>query len=418
MPPICLDSDRIPIRRALLIAIRYSAERDGVVRLRLTHRDVRRLRARLVSEGYLEKNIVVLCDNSRLAPHLQPTKANIVREIKALVQDVQPGDRLVFYYAGHGYQLVSQQASEEDGLDEALLPSDHLGEPFDADGYPLHSYKEYRDQPQYRKIIDRLLIDDELRKLLVDPLPAGAHLTAIFDACHSKTMLDLSHYDCNSMWFPWCTKFRGYARSHLLPLRRRNACFTEGTMAEQVARSETRAPKRRPTPINTNLRSRTGSMSYNGSNGSHSTPWSLQNVLDADTTLCLSPKSDSECSGWCKPQSGPGVVDILSLSSTTDGDLAWDGEKNESMTSTLLDILDQCPGIALGPLVQELGHRIRAYCMKLHEHWTQQQKLKFDVTRKHQSLKDGESYEDDPMNLQTPHLGGMNRLNLQDTFTF
>ncbi|EIM89372.1 uncharacterized protein STEHIDRAFT_167179 [Stereum hirsutum FP-91666 SS1] len=42
------------------------------------------------------------------------------------------------------------------------------------------------------------IVDDDLRKHLVDPLPTGSRLTAIFDSCHSGTMLDLPHYRCNS----------------------------------------------------------------------------------------------------------------------------------------------------------------------------------------------------------------------------
>ena len=31
---------------------------------------------------------------------------------------------------------------------------------------------------------------------MVEPLPVGVCLTAIFDSCHSGTLLDLEHYDC------------------------------------------------------------------------------------------------------------------------------------------------------------------------------------------------------------------------------
>ncbi|KAJ3528873.1 hypothetical protein NMY22_g9239 [Coprinellus aureogranulatus] len=37
------------------------------------------------------------------------------------------------------------------------------------------------------------IIDDELYKALVDRLPAGCRLTAIFDSCHSGTVLDLPY---------------------------------------------------------------------------------------------------------------------------------------------------------------------------------------------------------------------------------
>ena len=34
-----------------------------------------------------------------------------------------------------------------------------------------------------------------LRERMVNTLPAGVSLTAIFDSCHSGTLLDLEHYD-------------------------------------------------------------------------------------------------------------------------------------------------------------------------------------------------------------------------------
>ena len=42
------------------------------------------------------------------------------------------------------------------------------------------------------------IVDDEMNALLVQQLPRGSRLTAIFDSCHSATALDLPNiYDCN-----------------------------------------------------------------------------------------------------------------------------------------------------------------------------------------------------------------------------
>ena len=38
-----------------------------------------------------------------------------------------------------------------------------------------------------------MIVDDELNRLLVNPLPPGVRLHAIVDACHSGTVLDLEH---------------------------------------------------------------------------------------------------------------------------------------------------------------------------------------------------------------------------------
>ena len=39
----------------------------------------------------------------------------------------------------------------------------------------------------------RMILDNKLRKRPVDPLPVGTHLTAIFDSCHSASVLDLPY---------------------------------------------------------------------------------------------------------------------------------------------------------------------------------------------------------------------------------
>ena len=38
-----------------------------------------------------------------------------------------------------------------------------------------------------------MIVDDELNRLLVNPLPPGVRLHAIVDACHSGTVLDLEY---------------------------------------------------------------------------------------------------------------------------------------------------------------------------------------------------------------------------------
>ena len=38
-----------------------------------------------------------------------------------------------------------------------------------------------------------MVVDDELNRLLVNPLPPGVRLHAIIDACHSGTALDLEY---------------------------------------------------------------------------------------------------------------------------------------------------------------------------------------------------------------------------------
>lgn len=85
-----------------------------------------------------------------------------------LVANVRPGDSLVFHFSGHGSQKVDDGGSDElDGFDETLCPLDYE--------------------------INGMILDDEINETIVRPIPRGAKLHAIMDACHSGTVLDLPY---------------------------------------------------------------------------------------------------------------------------------------------------------------------------------------------------------------------------------
>ncbi|TDL18712.1 hypothetical protein BD410DRAFT_792874 [Rickenella mellea] len=94
-----------------------------------------------------------------------------------LVKDARPGDHLVFAFSGHGSQTENYDGTELDGKDELIWPCD-----VEYDGY-----EDENDQP----VMSNYIKDDELKEILVDSLPQGVHFTAILDACHSGTGLDL-----------------------------------------------------------------------------------------------------------------------------------------------------------------------------------------------------------------------------------
>ncbi|XP_058104125.1 metacaspase-1 isoform X2 [Magnolia sinica] len=98
-------------------------------------------------------------------PYKIPTKNNLRMALFWLTQGCQPGDSLVFHYSGHGSRQLNRNGDEADGYDETLCPLD-----FETQG---------------------MIVDDEINATLVRPLPRGAKLHAIVDACHSGTVLDL-----------------------------------------------------------------------------------------------------------------------------------------------------------------------------------------------------------------------------------
>ncbi|KAM0061919.1 hypothetical protein Hdeb2414_s0004g00141851 [Helianthus debilis subsp. tardiflorus] len=54
-----------------------------------------------------------------------PTKHNILMELKWLTMGSQSGDSLVFYYTGHGSHVPDYNGDEIDKRDEAICPVDY-----------------------------------------------------------------------------------------------------------------------------------------------------------------------------------------------------------------------------------------------------------------------------------------------------
>ncbi|KAL2263122.1 hypothetical protein VTK26DRAFT_8143 [Humicola hyalothermophila] len=151
-------------RKALLIGINYFNQRG---QLRGCINDVKNMSAYLVENfGYKREDMVILTDDQQ-NPMSLPTKQNILRAMHWLVKDARPNDSLFFHYSGHGGQTKDLDGDEEDGYDEVIYPLD-----FRKNGH---------------------ITDDEMHRIMVQPLMAGVRLTAIFDSCHSGTALDLPY---------------------------------------------------------------------------------------------------------------------------------------------------------------------------------------------------------------------------------
>ncbi|KAG1753599.1 caspase domain-containing protein [Suillus paluster] len=157
-------------KKALLIAVRNVVGIE--VSLPRTHYDAQELKELLIDQyGYADDDVILLVDDRKLDKSLWPSKANIFKRIKWLVEDIGEHDRLVFYYSGHGGQTICRHDSEVDGQDEVI--------------YGFNGRK---------------IIDNDLKQRLVDPVlrTKGCHLFALFDCCHSETILDLKHCNCCS----------------------------------------------------------------------------------------------------------------------------------------------------------------------------------------------------------------------------
>ncbi|KAJ3899843.1 caspase domain-containing protein [Lentinula edodes] len=149
-------------KKALCIGVNYRGEPHE---LRGCINDAKDMRRFLIKHhGYKSEDIVLLTDDNP-NPRSQPTRRNMIEAMRWLVQSARCHDSLFFHYSGHGGQTKDLDGDEVDGMDEVIFPVD-----FQQKGH---------------------IVDDDLFKIMVRPLPAGCRLTALFDSCHSGTVLDL-----------------------------------------------------------------------------------------------------------------------------------------------------------------------------------------------------------------------------------
>ncbi|KAJ6594673.1 caspase domain-containing protein [Mycena capillaripes] len=203
-------------KKALLIGI-SNARSEGYPELTGAHGDVKKIYGLLLEKyHYTPSQITTLLDDG-IPGHVQPTRDNILAAIAEFVKDVKEGDHLFFHYSGHSTQVPNpnpRSMSEEDGKDECLVPLD--GE-------------------------EKMIVDNELHAALVQPLPAGSHLVAVLDTCHSGSLLDLKHYRCNRAFVPWTWRGRRNSEEIRSKVVRRGAHLL--TLSQTGGALQTQAPK-------------------------------------------------------------------------------------------------------------------------------------------------------------------------------
>jgi len=109
--------------------------------------------------GFTSDQIHVLTDR-------QATRQGILSAINdQLINGLRQGDKVVFYYSGHGAQIPDTTGDEEDNLDEALI-----------------AYDATVDHSNW-------VIDDEINDLFKLINNEGGEVLAVIDSCHSGTIL-------------------------------------------------------------------------------------------------------------------------------------------------------------------------------------------------------------------------------------
>jgi Caspase domain len=156
-------------KRALLIGINY---KNTPFELKGCHNDVQNMKLYLQHvHDFEDKNIWCVLDSAD--SKIQPTRTNLMRIFQQFALSCREGDAVVFLFAGHGVSVEDTSGDESDGYDEAMMPCDYLasGEGEEEGAEPI--------------------IDDDIFRLLLIPMPKNVHVTAIVDCCHSGTILDL-----------------------------------------------------------------------------------------------------------------------------------------------------------------------------------------------------------------------------------
>ncbi|KAK0457425.1 peptidase C14, caspase domain-containing protein [Desarmillaria tabescens] len=304
------------VRKALLIGVSYTLEE---YRLKLDYQvegaltDVKQIYNILTGPlNFKKENVTVLTDGPDTPHHLWPTKANIEKAISTFVNGTSSGDICFLFYAGHGYQIYNPSSREMDKRDEHIVPCDAV----DPDGDFIEG---------------KMIIDDLLKNILVLPLAAAdAKLTAVFDCCHSGTVLDLSHYRCNDI-----TAWKRAA----LRVYRHIFSNTSVNLSMIV-----------PCTLN-----------------------SFAPGVASNWDPCL-----TDCGGFCLLPKRRGSGYVVCISACQDEESAWGGKKGGSLTKALVLALGHDPHPTLKDLNIFIGARVKVYSNAISENWKKKKKQKED----------------------------------------
>ncbi|KAJ7274774.1 caspase domain-containing protein [Mycena rebaudengoi] len=356
-------------KEALLIGI--SSGISGYPALPCAHKDVLAMRDLLIAQyGYQLADINILIEDG-IAGNPQPTRANILAAMAALVKDARSNDEFFFHYCGHSTQI---QNLDQDGMDECLIP------------------------------LDGETMKIELKAALVAPLHVDSHLVAVLDTCHSESLLDLKHSRCNRVFIPWLHRGKRYSddprtqigrrgtladygstftmlrvdqpsRTSFTGVRSQRNLFSQHNLFNMDYESQVPSPLIRnispirtssrttswPSPVlrTTVARPRTTSLRCDMSAQSdkvnaqenndaaeglssaiHNESW-----LYADTLRCEYPDSSYPCDGWSRYSVTVDAMkaNVVSLASCKDSELTREDETGISMTLALIEILKVDP---------------------------------------------------------------------------
>ncbi|KAJ7633413.1 caspase domain-containing protein [Mycena polygramma] len=337
-------------KKALLIGIRgFKMASDEYPVLKGSHNDVFNVQKLLIDRyGYESAKITILIDDG-VRGHVQPTRVNILKAIRALVKDAKAGDHFCFHYCGHSTQVENRSNTEEDGLDECIIPCD--GE-------------------------KKMIVDNELKAALVNPLPAGSHLVAVLDTCHSGSLLDLKYSECNVARKNARLLSRGRTRKSSTRLLARQNEINMSVVCRPAPATSQAGTVNRSSTRTVTYRARTVTFDEKDKENDASVPSPADAAnAGADPALrgkfwllseegqperrCESPDAMFEFNGWCRNAEGPANVvqaDVISLASCKDSEMTYEDGDGKSMTASLVEILRRDPNQSLKDVLVSISH--------------------------------------------------------------
>lgn len=228
-----------------------------------------------------------------------------------------------------------------------------------------------------------MIRDNELRQRLVDPLPIGANLVAIFDSCHSASLLDLDHFRCNRVFVPWISKGRRRSDTRWNNVIRRRAVWGElptdpkifqGSLVisrhvYQNRRTSDSTIRYKKTSIDQLLvvgdrfRRMTAETITRTVISEPNNPW--YGTDRSPITRTVSPEHIWPCTGWCPPQPLT-KANVMSIAACKDYQLSWEDRDGSSMTKALIKTLRNDPHPTMAELIRSVSDELHKFYVRFH----------------------------------------------------
>ncbi|KAA1475066.1 hypothetical protein DENSPDRAFT_883275 [Dentipellis sp. KUC8613] len=250
---------------------------------------------------------------------------------------------------------------------------------------------------------------------LVDPLPRGCRLTAILDACHSGTLLDLDHYHCH---------FRNNRRHSHTNLS--EMYYSPLQINRMPRRSSTLKPDTKLSIITAAVATAVNSYARFFKAALKAVIAMLRFRRRRSTTIVRG-KNPFICGRKCQYAPHMGAI-VISISSCMDHEVTWEDRQCEgaAMTVPLVEILTDVPTITTGALMRILTYASSTWGMDVQdidgafaqeyqrlkaEYRASKARLsKSDRLEKKSVLKDLEHLKDFKNQWQRPQVGAMRKL--------